>query len=131
MGKTPTKNKNLWSDNKLALEYTSALSDLKQWLQIVKEWRDGTYTGNWKDALNARFIKIQLNEIISRISSVQYYIIKRNEFNTQKGIELIPIVKWCNGKTLECKKIITKPKNQEQIENDASLDEVFKELMED
>lgn len=131
MGKTPTKNKNLWSDNKLALEYSNALSELKQWIQIAKEWKSGIYNGNWKDALNARFIKIQLKEIISRIEVAEKYILKRNEINAQKGIELIPIVKWNNGNYRFTTEVEEKPKTQLQLDNDASLDEAFKDLMDE
>ncbi len=128
MAKIPTKNKNLWSDDKLQLEYTSALKSLKETLQMAKEFKAGTYRGTYENVLSVRFLKVSLAEIKERLITVERYIVSRNEFNAKNMKTLIPLVKWNKNTQIAKKNNVVKDRTPEQIENDNALDELFDEM---
>lgn len=133
MGKTPTKNPNLWSNDRLALEYRRACQELSELVQIAKQVKQGIYSGSRVDVTNKENLVNLLVKSRDEIFQIEKYINRRQELLAKTGeVYEFKLIKINRNPTITYKHPDKTPnQRQHEREVEADLDRVFKELMED
>ncbi len=85
MGKTPTKNPNLWSDNTLQMKYNQLCRELIELVRIARQVKVGTYDGPMNGLLDKKNLVNVLGDAKNKVLNLEKYIHRREEFYKKQG----------------------------------------------